>query len=231
MKGSSKWGFGTEKRRSLEARDAAKTPSPNQYKIPQRITEGPKFGMGIKLKPIDSSNSKIGPGQYDTMNIDNIRMKGKIGFSLGKSKRSETALSLKVPGPGQYDTSMVDKRSDPRYGFGSSKRPSPAPTKSASPGPGNYSLRSIVGNEGRKTTMHSKVKGVNIDKNPGPGNYDVNSSAGMRKAPSFAMGVRLKERSPDRSPGPGAHNPNTGSNLVLAQGARYGFGSAKRRPV
>lgn len=75
----SKWGFGSEKRQGpVQNRDAAKIPGAGTYKIPSKLSEGPKYGISAKLpSEIDASPAKAnpGPGNYDLQNRDNINMR------------------------------------------------------------------------------------------------------------------------------------------------------------
>jgi hypothetical protein len=50
------------------------------------------------------------------------------------------------PGAGTYNATADMKRSSPRYGFGSSKRPDIGYRKDNSPGPGAYRLPSQISN-------------------------------------------------------------------------------------
>ena len=65
-----------------------------------------------------------GPGDYDTQNKDNLNMKNGAKFGMGTSKRSNTVnrSHSNLPAPGSYDISLVDKLSNPKFGFGTSKR-------------------------------------------------------------------------------------------------------------
>ena len=51
-----------------------------------------------------------------------------------------------APGPGTHDVNFkIDKRSSPRYGFGSSTRESGKKSTTLGPGPGAYRLPHSVG--------------------------------------------------------------------------------------
>ena len=68
--------------------------------------------------------------------------KGPV-FSMGKGGRGEedkVKQNKFVPGAGSYSPNPTyTQKKGPRFGFGSSKRPDPAP-KTLSPGPGAYKL-------------------------------------------------------------------------------------------
>jgi hypothetical protein len=123
------------------------------------LTEGPKYGMGMKLKSIEETLIKsmiVGPGDYDVMDKDNTRMKKTIRYSMGTSVR--TSMSSKFePGPGNYNVSLFDKKTEPVVGFGSSKRENSSASLPITPGPGNYKINGLIGNEGSKSTIHSKL--------------------------------------------------------------------------
>jgi hypothetical protein len=43
-------------------------PGPNQYTIPSRVVEGPKFIMGARTKdPLEPKDKIPGPGQYESI--------------------------------------------------------------------------------------------------------------------------------------------------------------------
>jgi hypothetical protein len=141
------------------ARDAHRTPGPNNYTIPDKVVTGPKYSVGGKFEIKDLNAKNPGPGQYNLQNTDNVRMKRGSNFSIGTSERKPMALERKTPGPGNYQFSLDDKNKSPNYGFGSGTREHGSPTtiKSISPGPGNYVIRSRMGNEGKKNSIHSKI--------------------------------------------------------------------------
>jgi hypothetical protein len=98
-------------------------PGPNQYVIPSRVNEGPKYVMGGKTS-MEKKEYIPGPGQYNTTDSNfNSRMKNEPAFSVGDGKRSDL-VNLKekelFPGPGKYQTldDTVVKRNAPKYGFG-----------------------------------------------------------------------------------------------------------------
>ena len=68
-------------------------------------------------------------------------------FSIGKERRGEISVSPNskfVPGPGTYRyTASVGKKDDPKWKFGSGKRPGLASTMATKDlGPGAYEIKS-----------------------------------------------------------------------------------------
>ena len=71
-------------------------------------------------------------------------------FSIGKSLRDEISgpRRLNVPGPGSYlspgKNNLTDLKEAPKWGFGSSERPSivKGNNNALNPGPGTYKLKS-----------------------------------------------------------------------------------------
>jgi hypothetical protein len=117
-------------------------------------------------------------------------------------------LTKNVPGPGNYNTSLVNIKSEPKYGMGTAVRDN-FPNKSISPGPGNYALGSIVGSEGSKSTMHAKILSKSTSANePGPGSYE-NTQRHLKKAPSYGMGAKIKDLDLSVGPGVSKYNPST----------------------
>jgi len=76
-----------------------------------------------------------GPGAYKPTR--STAEKSAPSFSV--KGRYAQPKSLNVPGPGTYDKSMSDKKSAPRFGFGSSPQREPA-RKTISQGPGAYHI-------------------------------------------------------------------------------------------
>jgi hypothetical protein len=60
------------------------------------------------------------------------------------------------------------------------------------PGPGNYALPGITGNEGGSKTMHSVIEYDPLKKEhsykPGPGNYNPDVSKVKKNDPAFKLG-------------------------------------------
>lgn len=55
-----------------------------------------------------------------------------------------------LPAPGSYDVSLIDKQNNPRFGFGTSKRDGEGKgSANLGPGPGSYSLKHLLGSEGK----------------------------------------------------------------------------------
>ena len=67
------------------------------------------------------------------------------------------------------------KKSAPRFGFGSETRSSVEKAK-MTPGPGNYKLKPLIGEEGKKNSIHGTIDYTPEKKEqsykPGPGNYN-----------------------------------------------------------
>lgn len=99
--------------------------------------------------------------------------------------------SLNVPGPGNYKESLYNKSTSPKFGFGSGGRAQMNKTSAQFPGPGAYPNRSLVGTEGNKNTMHSKLEYRPIEniggKTPGPGAYESHTN-NKNKAPAYGAG-------------------------------------------
>ena len=134
-----------------------------------------------------------GPGAYDLQNAKNPNQRTSQQFSVGKASRSPAANKslLGVPGPGNYQTSLVDKRSAPRFGFGSGGR-AVVGSVMTNPGPGSYQALEFVGKEAPSPSVHAKLSYKPIEqtggKTPGPGAYDA-SAKHRRTAPSYSPGL------------------------------------------
>jgi len=90
------------------------------------------------------------------------------------------------------------RRSAPRYGFGTERRPEIARAgKNASPAPGTYEPKKVMGAEGNQKSMSPKLsvdyKAKNDRLVPGPGSYEFHLKA-MKTAPNYGIGT--SKRSP-----------------------------------
>jgi hypothetical protein len=124
------------------------------------------------------------------LSFDSIR-----SAKFGTGKRQSLGNTSFSPAPGEHnpDFSKV-KRSAPKFGFGSGNRDSGENIKAKNfPGPGNYQLKPLVGNEGLKSSMHRTIdyKPENKEQSykPGPGNYNPNINASIRAEPAYKLGT------------------------------------------
>ena len=80
--------------------------------------------MGMKLEngnALAVKNTTPGAGAY---NPDyKVGIEAKPHYSI--KGRYQAAKKLNVPGPGTYQKSLVDKKSSPNYGFGTSSQREP----------------------------------------------------------------------------------------------------------
>ena len=87
-------------------------------------------------------------------------------------------------------------KSAPKFGFGSETR-NAKNARNESPGPNHYKLNPLVGNEGKKQSMHQTIdwspeKKENSYK-PGPSHYNPDFSASKKKEPSFGVGKSQRD--------------------------------------
>ena len=99
----------------------------------------------------------MGPGDYNTMNIDNNRMRTSIKFSIGNSKRDEITINRNSPGPGNYEITLANKKRGANYGIGTAPRDAYSLKTVDSPGPGNYAIAGLIGKGGSQSSMHAKI--------------------------------------------------------------------------
>ena len=101
-------------------------------------------------------------------------------YSMGTGNRISAVNKshADLPAPGSYDLSMIDKQNNPRFGFGTSKRGAGDKLEKNphAPGPGQYSLKNLLGTEGKSYSIHNKLNYKPIENTggltPGPGSYD-----------------------------------------------------------
>ena len=105
--------------------------------------ERPRFYMGERNQTMRETTAVPGVGSYNPMSdkikksLPQYSMKIKLGSSL-----TDTRMG---PGPGNYDIVMENKKSSPKFGFGSSTRDGQTARRLAVPGPGSYELKSMIG--------------------------------------------------------------------------------------
>jgi len=117
-----------------------------------------------------------GPGAYEDQG-GNVKEAAK-NTKFGSDQRSGMAArnAKFVPGPGHVSPDFRKVRDEaPKFGFGSEDRKNKSMTKNF-PGPGNYTIPQLVGNETTSKSMHATIK-YSPEKRensykPGPGNYD-----------------------------------------------------------
>ena len=182
--------------------------------------------MNTDLSP---TRNNPGPGQYDLQNAKNLNQHNSQQFSVGKASRSPSVNKslLGVPGPGNYQSTLVDKRSAPKFGFGSSGRAVVGGSVMANPGPGSYKALEFVGKESPSPSIHAKLSYKAIDKTPGPGAYDA-SDKNRRTAPSYSPGLEQRKGPGGRHDGPAANHYNPSNAYTTKQAAKWGFGSELR---
>lgn len=221
---------------------AEKVPGPNNYNIPSRAVEGPQIHMHARTDKVDQNLKKNvpGPGNYDLQNSPNNRHNKSASYSLGTSTRVDIGVKKQEykPGPGNYNQDKDFKRTSPKFGFGSEKRPEVAKVgrNGASPGPGSYAAQARTGAEGAKSTMSPKFPVDQFkDKRdklvPGPGQYDFHLRA-MKTAPNYGFG---SEKRPGPTTGvtkgittePGGYNPN--QSFTKSRSPNYRMGTDTRK--
>jgi len=103
--------------------------------------------MGSKLNPLKEVVAVPGAGSYNP--VKETTVKKYPSFSMGAKLKSELDTKLKtinVPGPGTYvNEAQRLRHSSPSYGFGTMQRPDIAKVKNPVPGPGNYQIKSMIG--------------------------------------------------------------------------------------
>eukprot|EP00403_Amphidinium_massartii_P039152 CAMPEP_0178436264 /NCGR_PEP_ID=MMETSP0689_2-20121128/34351_1 /TAXON_ID=160604 /ORGANISM="Amphidinium massartii, Strain CS-259" /LENGTH=489 /DNA_ID=CAMNT_0020058357 /DNA_START=30 /DNA_END=1499 /DNA_ORIENTATION=+ len=160
------------------------------------------------------SSSTPAPGSYSSPELEKSKFKNGPRFSFGSSARFGLGPSpLKMqPGPGQYNPRDPTLNSDPKVGFGSSKRVRGDGDPEPNPGPGAYEVRSTVGDalmftaRGRQPTSYMKARSQ-----PGPGAYTPKDHYINTSTPKCGFGTSTREELASRVsrlaslPGPGAY--------------------------
>ena len=150
-----------------------KNPGPGTY-TPVKVTDvSSSYSMGAKTRAPMSMIVNPETGNHikhaisndntpapDTYNPVKQAKNLKAGNVFGRQKRESLGNpnGAKMPAPNNYnqDQKFATVRSSPAFGFGSSKRPQTGQPKVMSPGPGTYTLGSIVGKETQGKTLSSR---------------------------------------------------------------------------
>ena len=120
-------------------------PGPGGYQTKSTCFEysKPRFFMGTRLSPLKGMLVRPGPGSHDP-NMSQTKY-GSPAFSIKAKLGSSMRGATLAPGPGNYPPTVVNKRTSPRYGFGSSTRDTGKKMNLNVPGPGAYKLNNTVG--------------------------------------------------------------------------------------
>jgi hypothetical protein len=124
-----------------------------------------------KGRPIENISHAPGPGTYNlpsTFEEPKVTLKGRI----------PTKLKSDVPGPGQYDPKPIKSN----LAFSLYGRIPRAESTSNTPGPGEYQLKSTIG-DAKKFSLSPRIVQKDTSKShmPGPGAYNIKSTIGEGK--------------------------------------------------
>jgi hypothetical protein len=113
---------------------------------------------------MNKKNNYPGAGSYDLQNRAAPNMGKAASFSMGSETRDRNPHMKEqktVPGAGTYAHGVDLKRSSPKFGFGTSKRPDIGYKKDATPAPGAYKVPTKIADvahySGVKNTEHKHV--------------------------------------------------------------------------
>lgn len=141
-----------------------------------------KFSFGKEPRSQSARPNTPGPGTYQQKNF--IGNDGpKISISNVRPLSSSGSSSNLLPGPGAYQTNLNDKKTAPKYGFGSAKRINENKEAILVPGAGAYTPLNVSMSNRPKSPTWSIGKGMRGNKSlteyvPGPGNYEFKNSIG-----------------------------------------------------
>jgi len=143
------------------------------------------------------------------------KYKKEPAFTFGVLRPDSVTLR---PGP---DYCPRTSTSTPRYGFGSTKRPSPFPGEPG-PGPG---FQLPERKDGPKFSMRGKRD--KADKaEPGPADYDVSRSGSHALAPRWGRSAKSERRK--RSASVGAPGPAYFKSSMMHDGPAYSLGAQRK---
>lgn len=178
------YGFGRARRIlseiSAQQTSAGYTPAPQLgHTDSAKFTKAPVYGFGTQEKFFphggrSARGQKIpGPGEHNPS--DHFTSKASPTPKWGTPRRDDTtprkSRDVGGPGPGMYKAEesfcSISQQNAPRYGFGTTARPSASETKSKAPGPGSYSTcnttrtgHSSVGDGAPRWTISGRTNAV-----------------------------------------------------------------------
>jgi hypothetical protein len=166
-----------------------------------------RYSMGSITVNKDAVASKSrqlpGPGNYEPNNSYNSlnKYQGHTKFGTGGRKGIyDERLAKFVPSPFAYkqDAGAV-QRSPPKFSFGTQKqRPNTSKVAASIPGPGNYAVPQLVGNESVGKTLHSKLspsfERPGANKVPGPGAYQDMYRTAKKSDPQWRIGTSQRDQ-------------------------------------
>ena len=135
------FGFGTSRRSNFES--TKNNPGPGNYSIPSKISEGPKFQMGIRIRD-KKLNFSPSPDQYNPS--FEVLKKSMPKFGMGSGLRyNEVKEDSSSPGPGSYNESSLKDSSFKLFKYGKfSNEQRERRVKEVTPGPGTYKIPSKI---------------------------------------------------------------------------------------
>eukprot|EP00400_MALV-I_sp_L67-5_P000670 gene670-407_t len=171
--------------------------------------KGQKWTMNGRWKEGSRRNPNPSPGSYQTINPCSYKYANSSAFGFGTGSRNVFTKD-NAPSPAKYDTRDMAKTMI-SFSFGSAGRSTLARV-SMTPGPGQYKLKNLVGNEG--APLYSCAKRCwrdDIKKKtaPGPGAYKPNGGIMSPRTPEWTMGSGQRSSSAGgirHVPGPGAYD-------------------------
>ena len=216
------------------------SPGPGAYNLKPLIgREGIKSSIGLKLnKTIDQEKNTPGPGAYRESKINFYKKKPPY-TKLGKSKRLLEFLKINTnPGPGQYSSlegEKYTKNKSPSWKMGTSIRKSLSQSDISFPGVGKYTIAGTPGANSPKFSMRIKGFLSKFQKDvPGPGQYEIKGNSIYNRAPSWKMGIDLRDSELKKTikedfPGPGKYDSFIDKSNSIKY--KYKFGIKKRFSV
>lgn len=165
-------------------------PGPGQYSPAMSGFDKTAFSFAGRHNTQNKSlMNNPGPGAYGSRSTLSKTM-GKFGTSK-KGIPLASKLVISNPGPGQYaaTSSDVNKKTAPKFGFGSAQRGNDSKTRNQKmiPGPGQYGHTGKIGKESPQFSMTPRrpdttpAQGRN---SPGPGNYNPSDDFSRNKSPN-----------------------------------------------
>ena len=194
------------------------------------MVESPAKSIGARLYPDETNQGKlgIGPGGY---NITSPK-KNSYAYSMaGRLEDIEKKKQLFVPGPGVYEPKPIASGVQNR--FGKSRRSELDTLAGKCPGPNQYKLPNLIGNDTPASSFGTEKRTVDYElgKVPGPGCYPIKPimGGGLKITMNGKSNWDPEKREQLTKPGPGSYASDRGK--VLGRAAAYSLGTESRNDV
>jgi hypothetical protein len=227
-----KFAFGKSERSSTADLSKKKKfmPGPGTYDLKSTVGEGAKVSIGCRLENFvhKETSQKPGPGQYTPIEATTRLTTPRCYMGTAQRESLEKKDAGVAPGLYSPDFKQVFRQTQ-GTGFGYGERSQLANKKT--PGPGNYKLQELIGQEAPKLSIGARYVDV-LDPVrrslfvPGPGKYEASYDQTQKTPSKFSMGkekrIASHLKSSSVAPAPGQYDPRSDGRYNQSPKTRFG---------